>query len=208
VGPLGREADASFNFSERGGLGVTINYAFSQGAFAGISLESAYLNTRSKENERFYGKPAKASEILFDNAVEIPKGKGVEEVSLARSRLAFRRVSLVVKRHLTHTCCVTFLVAPSALLVEGWKGNDSRACVADGSGRNRARSKGAVMCWNRIHDPTSRSSGFAECPTKCLISAISALDNRSSFGCPILPEVLSSLNRGIAIEVRVMYNYR
>jgi len=80
VGPLGREADASFNFSERGGLGVTINYAFSKGAFAGISLETAVLNTRSKENERFYGKPAKASEILFDNAVEIPKGKGVEEL--------------------------------------------------------------------------------------------------------------------------------
>jgi lipid-binding SYLF domain-containing protein len=79
---LGREADASFNFSERGGLGVTVNYAFSKGVFGGISIETAVLNARSKENERFYGKPVKASEILFEDAVETPKGKGVEEVSL------------------------------------------------------------------------------------------------------------------------------
>jgi lipid-binding SYLF domain-containing protein len=85
---LGREADASFNFSERGGLGVTVNYAFSKGVFGGISIETAVLNARSKENERFYGKSVKASEILFDNAVETPKGKGVEEVSLSRLPLS------------------------------------------------------------------------------------------------------------------------
>ncbi|KAL3783947.1 hypothetical protein ACHAW5_010461 [Stephanodiscus triporus] len=80
VGPLGREADASFNFSEKGGMGVTFAYAFSKGVFGGISIETAVLNARSKENERFYGKPAKPSEILFENAVDAPKGKGVDEL--------------------------------------------------------------------------------------------------------------------------------
>ncbi len=98
---MGREADASFNFSERGGLGVTINYAFSKGVFGGISLETAVINTRSKENERFYGKAAKASEILFENAVEVPKGKGVEEVSLARLSICF--IGLMIEQSNTRT---------------------------------------------------------------------------------------------------------
>ena len=50
--------------------------------FGGISLETAILNVRSKENERFYGKAAKANEILWEGAVESPKEKGIEEVSL------------------------------------------------------------------------------------------------------------------------------
>jgi hypothetical protein len=127
---LGREADASFNFSEKGGMGVTFAYAFSKGVFGGISIETAVLNARSKENERFYGKPAKASEILFENAVDTPKGKGVEEVSLAHLPLSNKSHAEIIQ-HLLYN--VTFSVAPSASFVEGWKNNDSSACIADGS---------------------------------------------------------------------------
>jgi len=80
MGPVGREAEAAFNISEKG-AGGTYTYTFSKGVFGGISLETAIMNVRSKENERFYGKAAKAKEILWEGAVKIPPGKGIEEVS-------------------------------------------------------------------------------------------------------------------------------
>ena len=80
IGPMGREAEVAFNLSEKG-AGGTYTYTFSKGVFGGISLETAIMNVRSKENERFYGKAAKAKEILWEDVVEAPKGKGIEEVS-------------------------------------------------------------------------------------------------------------------------------
>lgn len=80
IGPMGREAEVAFNISEKG-AGGTYTYTFSKGVFGGISLETAIMNVRSKENERFYGKAAKAKEILWEDVVEAPKGKGIEEVS-------------------------------------------------------------------------------------------------------------------------------
>lgn len=79
LGPVGREAEASVNISEKGG-GGTYSYSFSKGVFGGFSLEMASLNVRSKENARFYGKSAKAAEIMWENAVECPKGKGIDEL--------------------------------------------------------------------------------------------------------------------------------
>jgi lipid-binding SYLF domain-containing protein len=79
LGPIGREAEAALNLSEKG-IGGTYSYTFSKGIFGGIALESAILNVRSKENTRFYGKSAKAKEILWENAVECPKGKGIEDL--------------------------------------------------------------------------------------------------------------------------------
>lgn len=80
IGPVGREVEAAFNVSEKG-VGATYTYSFSKGIFGGIALETALLNVRGKENERFYGKAAKPQEILLENAVESPKDKGIEEVS-------------------------------------------------------------------------------------------------------------------------------
>lgn len=80
LGPVGREAEAAVNLSEKG-IGGTYTYSFSKGVFGGISLETAVLYVRAEENERFYGKKAKAKEILWEDAVECPKDKGVEEVS-------------------------------------------------------------------------------------------------------------------------------
>eukprot|EP01083_Nonionella_stella_P194680 717886_1 len=79
IGPMGREAEVAFNLSEKG-AGGTYTYTFSKGVFGGISLETAIMNVRSKENERFYGKAAKAKEILWEDVVEAPKGKGIEEL--------------------------------------------------------------------------------------------------------------------------------
>lgn len=79
VGPVGREAEVAFNLSTEG-VGASFSYTFSKGLFGGIALESAVLGARAKENERFYGKKATTPEILFGEAVEIPKGKGIEEL--------------------------------------------------------------------------------------------------------------------------------
>lgn len=79
VGPVGREAEAALNLSEKG-VGGTYSYTFSKGFFGGISLETAVLNVRSKENSRFYGKSVKAKDILWESAVESPEGKGIEEL--------------------------------------------------------------------------------------------------------------------------------
>ena len=67
------------NLSEKG-IGGTYTYTFSKGFFGGISLETAVLNVRAKENERFYGKSVKAKDILWEGAVQSPEGKGIEEV--------------------------------------------------------------------------------------------------------------------------------
>lgn len=79
VGPVGREAEAALNLSEKG-VGGTYSYTFSKGFFGGISLETAVLNVRSKENSRFYGKSVNAKDILWESAVESPEGKGIEEL--------------------------------------------------------------------------------------------------------------------------------
>jgi len=45
-----------------------------------LHMKAAIMNVRSKENERFYGKAAKAKGILWDNEVVAPAGKGIEEL--------------------------------------------------------------------------------------------------------------------------------
>ncbi|KAL7524502.1 hypothetical protein ACHAWF_000978 [Thalassiosira exigua] len=79
LGPVGREAESALNFTEQG-VGRTYSYSFSKGVFGGIALEGALMNVRSKENKRFYGKDVTAKEILWEDTVECPKGKGIEEL--------------------------------------------------------------------------------------------------------------------------------
>ncbi|KAL9190961.1 hypothetical protein ACHAXT_000667 [Thalassiosira profunda] len=79
IGPVGREAEAAFNLSEQG-VGGTYSYTFSKGIFGGISLESAILYVRRQENCRFYGKEATAKEILWEDGVDCPQSKGIEEL--------------------------------------------------------------------------------------------------------------------------------
>eukprot|EP00581_Thalassiosira_minuscula_P008303 CAMPEP_0183702776 /NCGR_PEP_ID=MMETSP0737-20130205/773_1 /TAXON_ID=385413 /ORGANISM="Thalassiosira miniscula, Strain CCMP1093" /LENGTH=436 /DNA_ID=CAMNT_0025929451 /DNA_START=90 /DNA_END=1400 /DNA_ORIENTATION=+ len=93
IGPIGREAEVSFHLSEKG-YGQTFTYTFTRGVFAGLSLESAILSVRSKENKRFYGKAANSKEILLENAVECPKGKGIEELHRKLDLLRKGKVSI------------------------------------------------------------------------------------------------------------------
>eukprot|EP01083_Nonionella_stella_P029200 80460_1 len=79
MGPAGREAEVGLNLSKEG-VSSTYAYTFSKGIFGGVSLESAMLNVRAKENERFYGESAKAKETLWEDAVGSPQGKGIEEL--------------------------------------------------------------------------------------------------------------------------------
>ena len=81
MGAVGREKEKAYGVTDKG-VAHTHVYTFGQkGFFGGISLETAVLNVRSKENSRFYGKSIKAKDILWEGAVESPQGKGIEEVS-------------------------------------------------------------------------------------------------------------------------------
>ena len=43
-------------------------FCFCRGAFAGASLDGTLLSVRSKLNERFYGAPVTAKQLLTDDA--------------------------------------------------------------------------------------------------------------------------------------------
>lgn len=62
------------------GISDTYTYTFSKGIFGGVSLESSLIKVRTDENSRFYGKLVKPHEIFYENAVESPPGKGIEEL--------------------------------------------------------------------------------------------------------------------------------
>jgi len=63
AGPVGRDAEA--NVTPRAAI---YSYSRSKGLFAGVSLEGAVITTRKGANERYYGRPVTASEILFGRA--------------------------------------------------------------------------------------------------------------------------------------------
>lgn len=80
MGPVGHEAEASFNFNGTSEIRGTYAYTWSKGVFGGISLETAVLKVRPKENERFYGKDNVTSKEILDNTVVAPKDMGVEDL--------------------------------------------------------------------------------------------------------------------------------
>lgn len=80
AGPIGREEEITLANVSGDKVGATYSYSFNKGVFAGMSIESAILGVRTKENNSFYGKEVATTEILT-GAVEYPKGKGIEEVS-------------------------------------------------------------------------------------------------------------------------------
>ncbi len=80
IGPVGREAEASLNFNGTSGIRGTYAYTWSKGVFGGISMETAVLKVRPKENARFYGKKSVTSKEILDNTVAAPKDMGVEDL--------------------------------------------------------------------------------------------------------------------------------
>mmetsp|Transcript_5979 Transcript_5979/g.13108 ORF Transcript_5979/g.13108 Transcript_5979/m.13108 type:complete len:228 (-) Transcript_5979:363-1046(-) len=79
VGPIGREVEGAVNASGEG-VTSTLTYTYSKGAFVSAGLEGQVIKSRAKENEKFYGQPATAQEILTKGAVTPPEGKGIEDL--------------------------------------------------------------------------------------------------------------------------------
>jgi lipid-binding SYLF domain-containing protein len=70
AGPVGRAAEA--NVAPRAAI---YSYSRSKGLFAGVSLEGAVIATRKGANERYYGRPVMASDVLHGR-VNAPPGAG------------------------------------------------------------------------------------------------------------------------------------
>jgi len=81
AGPSGATAQSS----SVGGADV-YTYARAKGLFAGVSLEGATLHPDKDANERIYGKPTAARDIVRGNALKTP-GAGQPLVSLLDSKV-------------------------------------------------------------------------------------------------------------------------
>mmetsp|Transcript_10248 Transcript_10248/g.20586 ORF Transcript_10248/g.20586 Transcript_10248/m.20586 type:complete len:265 (+) Transcript_10248:89-883(+) len=80
LGPVGREAETSLNFNGTSEIRGTYAYTWSKGVFGGISMETAVLKVRPKENARFYGKESVSSKEILENTLAAPKDMGVEDL--------------------------------------------------------------------------------------------------------------------------------
>jgi len=66
VGPLGRDANVSFNISKQGSASL-YSYSMSKGAYVGASLEGQLITILNDCNEKYYERKVTANDILFGN---------------------------------------------------------------------------------------------------------------------------------------------
>lgn len=71
IGTVGRSTNMEFTVSDQG-IGNTISYAFSKGAFIGISVEGAVIGARHKINQSFYNRPTIMPDEIFMGGVDLP----------------------------------------------------------------------------------------------------------------------------------------
>jgi len=71
LGNMGRTQRLNFNDINNGAITVS----FSNGVFAGVSLEGAKVTPNDKANETFYGQPVTAQKILEGIVVKMPADK-------------------------------------------------------------------------------------------------------------------------------------
>jgi lipid-binding SYLF domain-containing protein len=77
AGPFGREAEAGGNR----GADVTYTYTFQKGAMINIGWGDSRVSAYTKVNDDFYGKVANPLDIVMTpGTVEVPTGKGIEEM--------------------------------------------------------------------------------------------------------------------------------
>jgi SH3 domain-containing YSC84-like protein 1 len=69
AGPKGRAAEASTDITLRAEL---LTYSRSRGLFAGISLAGSSLRPDNDANQRLYGRPISAKEIVLEGKVNVP----------------------------------------------------------------------------------------------------------------------------------------
>jgi SH3 domain-containing YSC84-like protein 1 len=72
VGPVGRSAEADFNFTAGRPAAGIYTYSLSKGLYAGISLDGKIVVTRNDVNEKFYGRRISGQEILRGRGVPTP----------------------------------------------------------------------------------------------------------------------------------------
>jgi SH3 domain-containing YSC84-like protein 1 len=65
AGPVGRDASASTDVSMRAEI---LSYSRSRGLFAGVNLNGASISSDDDADKRFYGKPLKAPDIMFQGS--------------------------------------------------------------------------------------------------------------------------------------------
>jgi lipid-binding SYLF domain-containing protein len=70
-GNVGRSTHLEFTVSEKG-IGNTISYAFSKGAFLGLSVEGAVIGARHKINQTFYNRNTILPDDIFTGGFDIP----------------------------------------------------------------------------------------------------------------------------------------
>ncbi len=78
AGPVGRAAEANV-----APTAAIYSYSRSKGLFAGVSLEGAVVATRKGANDRYYGRPVTAQEIL-QGQIQPPSGAGNLRIALSR----------------------------------------------------------------------------------------------------------------------------
>lgn len=78
AGPVGRSAEANV-----APTAAVYTYSRSKGLFAGVSLEGAVIGTRKGANQRYYGRPVSAFDILHGR-VAPPPGAGTLRQAMDR----------------------------------------------------------------------------------------------------------------------------
>jgi lipid-binding SYLF domain-containing protein len=83
AGPVGREASASTDASMRAEI---LSYSRARGLFAGINLNGASISADEDANKRFYGKPLKTADIIFQKMAgsNVPSVVATWQSTLAR----------------------------------------------------------------------------------------------------------------------------
>ena len=78
AGPVGREAEAAVTPTA-----AIYTYSRTKGLFAGVSLEGTVIATQKTANDRYYGRPVSAGDIL-SGSVSAPPRAAVLERALGR----------------------------------------------------------------------------------------------------------------------------
>lgn len=81
AGPVGRSAEGATDVQLHAEI---LSYSRSRGLFAGVSLAGSVLKQDKDENQRLYGRPVSAKEILIDGTVSPPEVAHQLDVALAK----------------------------------------------------------------------------------------------------------------------------
>jgi lipid-binding SYLF domain-containing protein len=89
AGPIGREASVGVDTGTQAFLSGTFQYVFSEGALIAAGVHHHLVDNLPNVNEAFYGKKVDSTELVMNpGTVEIPTGKGVEELHAKLTELS------------------------------------------------------------------------------------------------------------------------